>query len=667
MKQRTGRKLLGVLLALVMVVGLVPGMGLTAYAETPVGFVALNENFNNGLGTWWVNTASPAYHFAADSGYVYADPNNGNDGAWTYCYSPMMDLSKAASATLVFRYKNPTISVEVNGGIFDGCDDISVDYVVNNDSGTRVFTDDDYRTTLHNDWQTQTITLPEGALAANVQIRFGATNWQTAGVFFDDVAVYYTKSIEAASNNVEVSYDAEAHGITVSVTEPSSGATVMYGTTEGTYDKTASPTITNVADSPLTVYYKITADNYVDKTGSATVTVTKASPTVTAPTAKTLAYTGSAQELVNAGSTEDGTLYYAVTTENTAPTDENLYTTSIPTETNAGTYYVWYKAVGDENHNDSEAVFVTVTVNKINSTVTKVPEAKTLTYNGSAQELVTAGEATGGTMYYAVTTENTAPTDENLYTASIPTETDAGTYYVWYKAVGDENHNDSEAVCVTVTVNKANSTVTKVPEDGTLYYAVTTENTAPTDESAYTTSIPTGTDVGTYYVWYKVVGDENHNDSEAVCVTVTVANPAYTLASIDGIANDSDHSWYKGSGKDVTLTAKLEGDFDDSFEHFTGVELDGVALSKEDYSAVKGSTVVTLKASALEKLQTGPHGVTLRFDNGKLDYVVTVKYAQSTVGVVAAKTGDENNAALWLLILALSATGVVLVSKKRRA
>ena len=171
MKQRTGRKLLGVLLALVMVVGLVPGMGLTAYAETPVGFVALNENFDNGLGTWWVNTASPAYHFAADSGYVYADPNNGNEEAQTYCYSPMMDLSKAASATLVFKYKNPTDG---------GCDDFSVDYVVNNDSGTRVFTDASRLNTLHNSWQTQTITLPEGALAANVQIRFGATNWKEA-------------------------------------------------------------------------------------------------------------------------------------------------------------------------------------------------------------------------------------------------------------------------------------------------------------------------------------------------------------------------------------------------------------------------------------------------------------------------------------------------------
>ena len=83
------------------------------------------------------------------------------------------------------------------------------------------------------------------------------------------------------------------------------------------------------------------------------------------------------------------------------------------------------------------------------SVVTKAPEAKTLTYNGQAQELVTAGTATGGEMQYALgtATEATQP-----YTTSIPTATDAGTYYVWYKAIGDENHNDTEAACVEVTI-----------------------------------------------------------------------------------------------------------------------------------------------------------------------------------------------------------------------
>ena len=89
------------------------------------------------------------------------------------------------------------------------------------------------------------------------------------------------------------------------------------------------------------------------------------------------------------------------------------------------------------------------------SVVTKAPEAKTLTYNGSAQELVTAGTATGGEMQYALgtATEATQP-----YTTSIPTATEAGIYYVWYKVIGDENHSDFTADKAVLVEIKADTT-----------------------------------------------------------------------------------------------------------------------------------------------------------------------------------------------------------------
>ena len=65
-----------------------------------------------------------------------------------------------------------------------------------------------------------------------------------------------------------------------------------------------------------------------------------------------------------------------------------------------------------------------LTVNKADSTAATVT-ANTLTYTGSAQALVTVtGEATGGTMQYALGTKDAA-TEE--YTPSIPTGTNAGT------------------------------------------------------------------------------------------------------------------------------------------------------------------------------------------------------------------------------------------------
>ncbi|MBR0383977.1 MAG: hypothetical protein IJH61_04760, partial [Eubacteriaceae bacterium] len=89
---------------------------------------------------------------------------------------------------------------------------------------------------------------------------------------------------------------------------------------------------------------------------------------VSAKTGSGMTYTGSPIQLINTPTTAlpaGYTMKYAVTTENVAPTDDNLYTTSIPTATNAGTYYVWYKVTGDDNHNSTEAASVTATINPV--------------------------------------------------------------------------------------------------------------------------------------------------------------------------------------------------------------------------------------------------------------------------------------------------------------
>ncbi len=97
----------------------------------------------------------------------------------------------------------------------------------------------------------------------------------------------------------------------MTVTTPAEGAVVKYGTTEGTYDLTENPTYTDAGT--YTVYYQVTKDGYETTTGSATVKISKATPTVTAPTAKeNLTYTGEAQELINAGSTTGGEMQYSL-------------------------------------------------------------------------------------------------------------------------------------------------------------------------------------------------------------------------------------------------------------------------------------------------------------------------------------------------------------------
>ena len=96
---------------------------------------------------------------------------------------------------------------------------------------------------------------------------------------------------------------------------------------------------------------------------------------ITAPTAKALTYTGSAQALVNAGSVTGRTMQYSL--------DGVTYSASVPTATNAGTYTVYYKVEG--SHAAAQTVSVTIAKAEITITadnkVAAVGTAKpTLTY-----------------------------------------------------------------------------------------------------------------------------------------------------------------------------------------------------------------------------------------------------------------------------------------------
>ena len=174
--------------------------------------------------------------------------------------------------------------------------------------------------------------------------------------------IKYTLSLdgEAGNSDLNVVYDGMPHRLSVNVSLPENGASVSFGTAPGVYDMAESPEITDAGE--LTVYFRITAASYEDATGEAKLTVRKADipeEDITAPVAKELSYTGMAQELVTAGSVSSGlgAMVYAVTADETAPA-ETSYTEALPTGTEAGSYYVWYKVTGDKNHNDSTERYV---------------------------------------------------------------------------------------------------------------------------------------------------------------------------------------------------------------------------------------------------------------------------------------------------------------------
>ena len=61
-----------------------------------------------------------------------------------------------------------------------------------------------------------------------------------------------------------------------------------------------------------------------------------------------------------------------------------------------------------------------------------------------------------------------------------------------------------------------------VADGGVFYYALSKDSTAEPESRNYSSKIPSAKDAGEYYIWYKVKGDENHNDKGATSISVVI-------------------------------------------------------------------------------------------------------------------------------------------------
>lgn len=158
--------------------------------------------------------------------------------------------------------------------------------------------------------------------------------------------------------------------------------------------------------------------------------ITQATPVVTKPTTKTLTYNGSEQELVNAASTNGGTVKYSL--------DNKNWSASIPTGKDAKEYIVYYKVEGNKNFKDVDVKEIT---NKINPRTIDLNWNKELTYNGKEQ-LPTA------------TVSNLADGDKCEITVDGAQHKNAGTYEATATKVSNPNYKLPEDVTTSYTIGK---------------------------------------------------------------------------------------------------------------------------------------------------------------------------------------------------------------------
>lgn len=237
------------------------------------------------------------------------------------------------------------------------------------------------------------------------------------------------------------------------------------------------------------------------------------------PAIKPLVYNGNPQQLVYAGATDNGIIYYKL--------EDGEWSQTIPTATDAGVYKVYFYIKGDAQHYDSEVGSVNADIDYATPIVTP-PQGKTMNEdeNGSLQELIIAGSAIGGTIEYKL--------DTGSYSTNIPKGNDPGLYTVFYRVKGDPNYKDVSEQSITSSIwGQAKALVE--PQSQKLVYTGSSQFLLSEGKTyggtfmykvgngTYSNTIPSGTNAGTYDVTYYIKAwNENYLDSDEKTITVTI-------------------------------------------------------------------------------------------------------------------------------------------------
>ncbi len=410
---------------------------------------------------------------------------------------------------------NPTLTAY--SGTYDGQ---SHTISVSGGSGGTIHYSTDQKT-----WSTTKPTrMAQGTTTVYVKV-VGDSNHTDTGVISSTITIK-PATITYTASSYEGFYDGNSHTISVSVTKPTSGATITYSLTEnGTYSAT-KPTVTNATTTPVTVYFKISASNYNTVSSKATITINKTNSVSPTLTAYSGTYDGKPHTIgVTGGS--GGTIKYS--------TDQTNWSTTLPTRTDATTtpVTVYVKVFGDGNHKDTSIISSTITINKKTDVITM--SSISTNYTGQKVEATATAESKTTityTYYNGTTCSGTA-----LSSAPV----NVGDYSVKATSTGNNNYKSNSA-CATIKISNTNNPttvsavaglkygstgnlVTTSNVQGTIYYSIGTELTSSNYKTSGSTSIPTasGKNAGTYKVYYYVdATGTNYESTKGGPVSVTI-------------------------------------------------------------------------------------------------------------------------------------------------
>ncbi len=269
---------------------------------------------------------------------------------------------------------------------------------------------------------------------------------------------------------------------------------------------------------------------------------------------------------------------------------------------------------------------------------------------------------------------------------------DVTLYALWNQVAPVEAIASEEPTGRELTYNGQPQTLA-VPgssDEGTMVYSLS-------PDGPFTTDVPTATSSGTYTVYYKIEGDDTHEDSAVSSFEVTIAGLTVT-ANVNGtevtvnaestlerpadptregydfggwyadeacttaynfnapigasgatlypqwipyeytLTEGGEGSWTRGGSEGLVFRAVRTNNGEATFDHFTGVKVDNNTLGDNNYDAVSGSVIVTLTPAYLATLADGQHTLEIMFDDGSsvtTTFTIAAQVVETTETTVA--------------------------------
>ncbi len=403
-------------------------------------------------------------------------------------------------------------------------------------------------------------------------------------------------------------------------------ATITNGLTESTnYTKDATITVSAPAQS-----YTVDITTQPQATSAVTAGSISGNLTVAATTQP-------------AGGTLSYQWYSNTTNSNTGGTQiasANSASFPIPTDLTAGEYY-YYCVVSVTDGTPATSNVAKVVVSAAGSTVTGV------TINPSTAK-VTRGDATG--IQFTATVEGTnTPSQAVTWSWELLSNHSAGTTFTYneagvatLKAAVDEPSTTIKVIATSVQDATKSSSVTVTVEGA----CIVLDSTLPADAAVVqgnSTTLTCKATVTNYtgtptYQWYSKSGSTETAIANANSATYTLNTTGMTLgdyhyfcrvtagtSSVNTreatikVQNTAGYKVTAGNGGTflTNSTSGLKFTIDGDFSKFSHVVVGSTTLNKDvDYTAVSGSTVVTLQNSYLKKLAVGTYSIYFYYTDG---------------------------------------------------